>query len=246
MAIVKNAEGIREGTPARRYPMQKNHLNEERQFETLLKRDGLPDLDSRMAVLGAFLSTEEHLTVMELSQILKERGFNFDKHFIADTLQLFCQYGFAQKKEFQNQEPRYEHRHVGKHHDHFICTKCGQIIEFYDPKLEALQMQIASDFGFHSLQHSMEIYGLCQACMQKREPALPLAMASTGERLIIVRFLGGRTMQDRLISMGLNPGSEVEVLNNNGGGPVLVAAKGTRLALGRGVAHKVLVSPMKH
>jgi Fur family ferric uptake transcriptional regulator len=226
--------------------MCEKHLNEKRQFETFLKREGLPDLNSRMTVLDAFISTEAHATIKEISEILRERGFKFDREFIADTLRLFCHYGFAQKREFQNEEAKYEHRHIEKHHDHFICTKCGQIIEFYDPELEALQMRITSNFGFHSLQHKMEIYGLCQDCMQKREPALFLAMAPQGERLRVVRFLGGKTMQRRLISMGLSQGSEVEVLNNNGGGPVLVAVKGTRLAVGRGVAHKILLAPIRH
>ncbi len=226
--------------------MPENHVSEKRQFEDLLKRDGLEDLESRLAILDTFLSTEEHVTVKKLSQMLKERGFKFDKDFIADTLRLFCQYGFAVKKEFQDQEPRYEHRHVGKHHDHFICTRCGQIIEFYDPQLEALQLHIANNFGFHSLQHKMEIYGMCQKCMGKREPALPLSITSPGERVKVIRFLGGNTMQARLASMGLNAGSEVEVLSNDGTGPCIIASKGTRLALGRGVAHKVLVSSIKH
>lgn len=226
--------------------MPENHISEKRQFEDLLKRDGLEDLESRLAILDSFLSTEEHLTIKELSRMLKGQGFKFDEDFIADTLQLFCQYGFAVKKEFKDQEPRYEHRHIGKHHDHFICTRCGQIIEFYDPQLEVLQLHIANNFGFHSLHHKMEIYGMCQKCMGKRKPALPLAMSSPGERVKVVRFLGGSTMQARLASMGLNAGSEVEVLSNNSRGPCIVASKGTRLALGRGVAHKILVSSIKH
>lgn len=226
--------------------MPENHISEKTQFRDLLKRDGLKDLESRLAILDSFLSTEEHVTIRGLSRMLKERGFKFDKDFIADTLRLFCQYGFAVKKDFQDQEARYEHQHIGKHHDHFICTRCGQIVEFYDPKLEALQLQIAGNFGFHSLQHKMEIYGMCQKCMEKMEPALPLSMISPGERVKFVRFLGGNTMQARLASMGLNAGSKVEVLSNNGTGPCIVASKGTRLALGRGVALKILVSFIKH
>ena len=124
--------------------------------------------------------------------MLKERGFKLDKDFIADTIRLFCQYGFAVKKEFQVQETRYEHRHIGKHHDHFICTKCSKIIEFDNDEMERLQSRIASNLGFHMLQHKMEIYGLCSECMAKRSPLMPLSMAKSGEMVVIRDMLGER------------------------------------------------------
>jgi len=43
--------------------------------------------------------------------------------------------------------------------------------------------------------------------------------------------------------MGLSPGVEVKVVNNRGGGPFVVAVMGTRIVLGRGMAHKVFVFP---
>jgi Fe2+ transport system protein FeoA len=43
--------------------------------------------------------------------------------------------------------------------------------------------------------------------------------------------------------MGLRPGAEVRVVNNRGAGPFVVAVEGTRIVLGRGMAHKVYVVP---
>jgi len=45
--------------------------------------------------------------------------------------------------------------------------------------------------------------------------------------------------------MGLTVGSEVESLISRGSGPIVVAVRQTRLALGRGVANRVLVEPVE-
>jgi len=44
----------------------------------------------------------------------------------------------------------------------------------------------------------------------------------------------------RLAELGLTPGVEMEVLQNKGG-PILLAVRSTRLAIGRGMANKVMV-----
>jgi len=68
---------------------------------------------------------------------------------------------------------------------------------------------------------------------------VPLVELRSGERGVIVDFVGpGR---GRLYAMGLAPGAIVRVLENYPRGPVIVEVGGTRLALGRGMAAKVLV-----
>jgi len=51
----------------------------------------------------------------------------------------------------------------------------------------------------------------------------------------------GDGLTARLAAMGLLPGAEIEVLSNSNRGPFIVAVKGTRVVLGRGVAQKILV-----
>ena len=52
---------------------------------------------------------------------------------------------------------------------------------------------------------------------------------------------GGHGLRRRLSAMGLVPGMEVEVVRNDHGGPLIVEVLDTRLMLGRGMAHKILV-----
>lgn len=217
------------------------HRQEEKQFKKLFKQENIDRLEDRVKILKAFLQTENHVTEAELQSLLETKGHQFDSDFIADTLRLMCNYGFAHIRTFDNGVKRYEHRHLGQHHDHMICTKCRKIIEFNNDQLEDLQKRIAADNGFHMLQHRMEIYGVCADCMKDQAPVISLAAARQGERLVIREFTGGAQSRMRLLSMGLRVGDEIEVVTNLNSGQVVVAVDYNRYALGRGLAEKILV-----
>jgi Fur family ferric uptake transcriptional regulator len=223
--------------------MEKLHRHEKEEFITICKEHGLEESDQRLWVLEAFLSIPEHLTVPELKKQLEISGRSLDGRFIAETLDLLCRYGYAYKKDFEGQEVQYEHQHLGWHHDHLICAKCGRILEFHNPEIEALQRQIAVQYRFTLIHHKMELYGICSACRTTRQPVVPLALVLPGEKVLIDRLVGGKQVQHRLAEMGLTPGTEIELIKASGPGPTIVALRGSRLALGRGISQKILVSP---
>ncbi len=71
----------------------------------------------------------------------------------------------------------------------------------------------------------------------------PLSMAPAGQPLTIVDVRAGQNLRRRLADMGLVPGTVVQVVTCMGHGPVILSVRETRLALGRGASHKVLVEP---
>ncbi len=223
--------------------MREIHSHERRQFEKLFKQEKIDQFEDRFKILEAFLQTEQHVTINSLWLILKDKKINLSSEFIEETLELMCRFGLAQKNRFDNGIVHYEHRHLGQHHDHMICTKCGKIIEFKDDQLEQLQSQVVSAFGFHMLQHRMEIYGICADCLKSRERLMPLMSARQGERVIIKDLVGGSKARLRLLSMGLRIGDVLEVITNNGQGQIVVALDFHRYVLGRGMSRKVIVGP---
>lgn len=218
-----------------------NHYEKDN-FRSLIESDEIGNVEERLNVIDVFLRTEEHVTLEEMMQLLKDRGFDYEPEFVRQCMNRWVGHGFAQKNQFEGQPPRYEHHHLGSHHDHMICTKCGRIAEFRDDDMEMLQVKIAGSHGFHILQHKMEIYGLCSQCISQRSPLMPLAMAKPGEKLVITDIMGGSSARERLTSMGLKRGDNLEVINNNGLGRLIVGHGTTRLALGRGIAQKIMVS----
>ncbi|MDX2441739.1 MAG: transcriptional repressor [Desulfobacterales bacterium] len=223
--------------------MEHIHRQEKQQFKKLFKQEYIDVFEDRFNILEVFLQTEKHLTVDELINLLEEKGYNFEPDFIRDTLKLMVRFGFAKKNRFNNGPVRYEHMHLGQHHDHMICTKCRKIVEFREDRLEDLQVQIAAAHGFHMLQHKMEIYGICSECLKNRIQVMPLVMAKPGERLIIKDITGGTGARMRLLSMGLRLKDEIEIVTNPKQGQIVVAVDLKRFILGRGLAQKIMVQP---
>ncbi len=225
--------------------MKQVHIQEKKQFKKLFKQEKIDNFEDRFKVLEVFLQTEKHVTIGEMVELLNRNGWRLGSEFVRETMELMCRFGFAYKSRFDNGDLRYEHRHLGQHHDHMICTKCKKIFEFEDAHLEALQIKIAATQGFHMLQHKMEIYGICEACLKDRIQLMTLVMAKPGERLVLKDFHGGVSARMRLLSMGLRLGDEIEVLSNSNRGQMAIAADYKRYVLGQGLAQKILVQPLE-
>ncbi|HEC35328.1 MAG TPA: ferrous iron transport protein A [Anaerolineae bacterium] len=75
---------------------------------------------------------------------------------------------------------------------------------------------------------------------------MPLTMATPGEAVKLVAIHGGRRVRQRLADLGLTPGTTLHVVRADSWGPLIVAFKDdARLALGRGMAHKIEVEPVE-
>ena len=70
---------------------------------------------------------------------------------------------------------------------------------------------------------------------------MPLAMVCPGEEVTVVGVKAGRGLSQRLADMGLNRGVTLRVVNSQMPGPVIINLRGSRLALGHGIAHKIMV-----
>ena len=72
-------------------------------------------------------------------------------------------------------------------------------------------------------------------------PPRLLSKAKSGKTMEVVDLIGGERSTRRLLEMGLYEGASIEVISGRGWGPVVLKLAGTRLALGRGLAKKILV-----
>ena len=70
---------------------------------------------------------------------------------------------------------------------------------------------------------------------------MPLSMATPGDMVKVATVRAGRGLQRRLADMGLTPGISLRVISSQRPGQVLIDVRGSRLALGHGVAHKIIV-----
>lgn len=74
--------------------------------------------------------------------------------------------------------------------------------------------------------------------------AVALTALSPGQSGVVFQILGGRGKVQRLIDLGLVPGTRITVIRSAAfGGPIEISVRGTNLAIGRGIASRILVIP---
>jgi Fur family ferric uptake transcriptional regulator len=142
-------------------------MNEEKEiFHQHIQRAGLKRTAQRDLILEVFLRTEEHLSSEDLYHLVKLEDPGVGHTTVYRTLKLLVEAGLAREVRFGDGRTRYEHNYKHPHHDHMICTSCGETIEFYSAELEAIQDAIVARHKFQPVQHSLRIFGLCVNCQR--------------------------------------------------------------------------------
>lgn len=211
-----------------------------------LKNNGITVDDDLRRIIEFFFSTDHHVALEDIRRFVHEHKINISDSAIRDAFALLVEYGFAIERIFGDNMVRYEHLHLGEHHDHFYCLKCGRIIEFFSPEIEDWQTRVARNHEFHAFDHKMQIHGLCKKCFGT-SITMPLSKVENGGKFRIVeisdkdQFYQGCKMVQRLMDIGILPGTEGIVITNHGGRIVLLI-KNSRVALGRGMSQGINVT----
>jgi ferrous iron transport protein A len=80
-----------------------------------------------------------------------------------------------------------------------------------------------------------------------QEGQLTLAEMKTGQTGIVVEVLGGHGLIRRLDALGIRPGKKVAKLSSTlFRGPVTLRVNNTQVAVGFGMAKKIIVEPDKY
>lgn len=137
-------------------------------FEDYLRAHRLKLTEQRRLIADAFFQKKGYVSAEELYRHIQENIPSIGFATVYRTLKLLAGAGLATGKNFGDGFVRFECcvRNNG-HHDHLICTKCGKIIEFVNPHIEKMQEMVAREHGFRIIDHSLDIYGICQECSAK-------------------------------------------------------------------------------
>jgi Fur family ferric uptake transcriptional regulator len=138
-------------------------------LESYMLKKKLRSTAQRRLIVDTFFAGTPHVTIEDLltSVRAQDRGIGYAT--VYRTLKLLAECGVASERRFGDGLSRYELADDDDdHHDHLICTSCGSITEFEDPRIEKLQDQIAVKYGFELTSHKHEMYGVCAGCVAKR------------------------------------------------------------------------------
>jgi Fur family ferric uptake transcriptional regulator len=131
-----------------------------------LAQRGLKSTRQRSLIVDTFLAVKGHLDVDALLARVRRADPKISAATVYRTMKLLAEIGIAHAQRFGDGHTRYESAVDRHHHDHLICTRCGDIIEFENDRIEALQDSVARRHGFKVTRHKLELYGLCQSCQK--------------------------------------------------------------------------------
>ncbi|MEI6897449.1 MAG: ferric iron uptake transcriptional regulator [Psychromonas sp.] len=124
-----------------------------------LKEAGLKVTSPRVKILSLLQRPEnQHLSAEDLYKKLLEQGDEVGVATVYRVLNQFDDAGIVTRHHFEGGKSVFELTHQ-EHHDHLVCLKCGEVIEFNDPLIEKQQKLIAQKYGIKLTNHSLYLYG---------------------------------------------------------------------------------------
>ncbi|MDG2295351.1 MAG: Fur family transcriptional regulator [Paracoccaceae bacterium] len=130
--------------------------------ETIIERCETKDLrmtGQRRIIAGVLEDADDHPDVEELYARASALDSAISIATVYRTVKLFEEAGILERVEFGDGRARYEDAERD-HHDHLIDLNSGEVIEFVDPDIEALQEKIAAKLGYQLKGHKLELYGV--------------------------------------------------------------------------------------
>ena len=128
-------------------------------LEKLCVEKGMRMTDQRRVIARVLSSADDHPDVEEIHRRAAEIDSNISIATVYRTMRLFEESGVVERHDFQDGRARYEEA-TEKHHDHLIDLRSGNVIEFVNDEIEALQKKIAKEHGFKLVDHRLELYGV--------------------------------------------------------------------------------------
>ena len=130
--------------------------------DTIIERceaKGLRMTEQRRTIASVLEAADDHPDVEELYARASAADPNISLATVYRTVKLFEEAGILEKLDFRDGRARYEDAERD-HHDHLIDMNSGEVIEFVDEEIEALQEKIAEKLGYTLKGHRMELYGV--------------------------------------------------------------------------------------
>lgn len=130
---------------------------------TALKKAGLKVTLPRLKILEILQEPENHhVSAEDLYKRLIDMGEEIGLATVYRVLNQFDDAGIVTRHSFEGGKSVFEltQKH---HHDHLICLDCGKVIEFSDEFIEQRQREIADKYNIKLTNHSLYLYGKCNA-----------------------------------------------------------------------------------
>jgi Fur family ferric uptake transcriptional regulator len=105
---------------------------------------------------------------------MKNKNYRVSRATLYNTIELLLECNLVVKHQFGKNIAVFEKAYECRQHDHLICTQCGSVIEFCDPRIQEIKSTASKSMNFKITHHSLYFYGICSKCMKAKSDESPM------------------------------------------------------------------------